>query len=267
MHPSNSVQGLPSSQAVPFGLGAGHPVAGLQAPAAWHWSAAHVTGVPVHVPFWQVSFVWHRPLSHVAPFVLFGFEQAPVAGLQVPAVWHWSRAVHVTGVPVHVPFWQVSPVWHRPLSHVAPFVLFGFEQMPVAGLHVPAVWHWSSAVQVTGVPVHVPFWHVSPVWHRPLSHVVLFGLFWFEQAPVFASHTPRWHWSDGVHVTVSHGCAIRQTLISWIDQWFADAVPVCVIRMKRAVAVRKLIVTSCVLPVPVATGVPQLVPSLDRETE
>jgi hypothetical protein len=101
-------------------------------------------------------------LSQVAPFVLFGFEQTPVAGSHVPAVWHWSSAVHVTGVPVHVPFWHVSPVWHRPLSQVAPFVLFGFEQAPVAGSHVPAVWHWSSAVHVTGVPVHVPFWHVSP---------------------------------------------------------------------------------------------------------
>ena len=66
---------------------------------------------------------------------------------------------------------------------------------------------------------------------------------------------------------MSHGCAIRQTLISWIDQWFADAVPVCVMRIARAVCVRKLIVTSCVLPVPVATGVPKVVPSLDSDTE
>jgi len=56
-------------------------------------------------------------------------------------------------------------------------------------------------------------------------------------------------------------------LISWIDQWFADAVPVCVMRIARAVCVRKLIVTSCVLPVPVATGVPKVVPSLDSDTE
>ena len=66
---------------------------------------------------------------------------------------------------------------------------------------------------------------------------------------------------------MSHGCAIRQTLISWIDQWFADAVPVCVMRIARAVCVRKLIVTICVLPVPVATGVPQFDPSFDKLTE
>jgi hypothetical protein len=33
----------------------------------------------------------------------------------------------------------------------------GFEQRPVPGLHVPATWHWSLAVQTTGLPpVHVP---------------------------------------------------------------------------------------------------------------
>ena len=39
---------------------------------------------------------------------------------------------------------------------VVPLVAVGFEQMPVAGLHVPAVWHWSLAVQTTGLPVQTP---------------------------------------------------------------------------------------------------------------
>jgi hypothetical protein len=37
--------------------------------------------------------------------------------------------------------------------------------------------------------------------------------------------------------------------------------------MARAVCVRKLIVTSCVLPVPVATADPNVVPSVESATE
>jgi hypothetical protein len=39
-----------------------------------------------------------------------------------------------------------------PSLQAVPFAAFGFEQVPVAGLHVPATWHWSLAVQVTGLP-------------------------------------------------------------------------------------------------------------------
>ena len=45
-----------------------------------------------------------------------------------------------------------------PSLQVVPLVATGFEQAPVVVLHVPAVWHWSLAVQVTGFdPVHAPF--------------------------------------------------------------------------------------------------------------
>jgi hypothetical protein len=74
---------------------------------------------------------------------LFGFEHAPVAGLHVPALWHWSSAAHTTRLlPVQVPLWQVS-VWVQalPSLHSVPFPLFGFEHIPVLGLQVPAVWH------------------------------------------------------------------------------------------------------------------------------
>ena len=38
------------------------------------------------------------------PLAAFGFEQTPVAVLQVPEVWHWSLAVQTTGFdPVHTP--------------------------------------------------------------------------------------------------------------------------------------------------------------------
>ena len=59
----------------------------------------------MHVPDWQVS-VWVQPFPslQLAPFALAGFEQVPVAGLQVPTSWHELLAVHTTGFePVHVP--------------------------------------------------------------------------------------------------------------------------------------------------------------------
>jgi hypothetical protein len=69
-----------------------------------------------------------------------GLEHTPVAVLHVPATWHWSWAVQVTGFdPVHVPDWQLS-VWVQALLslHDVPLFAFGFEQTPVDVLHVPA---------------------------------------------------------------------------------------------------------------------------------
>ncbi|PYQ01844.1 MAG: hypothetical protein DMF82_18120 [Acidobacteria bacterium] len=78
-------------------------------------------------------------------------------GLQTPARWHWSRAVQTTGVPMQTPLWQLSPVVQaRPSLQPLPFGLAGFEQSPVVASQVPARWHWSRAVQTTGVPVHAP---------------------------------------------------------------------------------------------------------------
>jgi hypothetical protein len=116
---------------------------------------------------------------HVVPFVATGFEQTPVDWLHVPAVWHWSCAAHVTAVPVQAPLWQASAVVHAfPSLHVVPLALVGFEQTPVDGLHVPAVWHWSCAVHVTGFPVQVPLWQESAVVQAlPSLHVVPFGAF------------------------------------------------------------------------------------------
>ena len=61
--------------------------------------------------------------------------------------------------PLQVPLWHVSVCVHAlPSLHAVPFVATGFEHTPVLVLHVPAVWHWSLAVQVTALePVHVPF--------------------------------------------------------------------------------------------------------------
>jgi hypothetical protein len=99
------------------------------------------------------------PGVHGVPSVIFGFEHTPLEGSHVPATWHWSRAMQVTGLPlVQLPPWHVSPTVHAfPSLHPSPFPAFGFEHVPVEGLHVPATWHWSIAVQVTGLPpVHMP---------------------------------------------------------------------------------------------------------------
>src|SRR5882724_10263927 len=150
------VQALPSSQGAPLGL-AGllqMPVAGLQAPAAWHWSAAvQATGLaPTQAPAWRVSVcVQALPSLHGAPLGLAGLLQMPDAGLQAPAVWHWSAAVQATGLaPTLAPASQVSVcVQALPSLHGAPLSLAGLLQMPDAGLQAPAVWHWSAAVQAT----------------------------------------------------------------------------------------------------------------------
>src|SRR6185436_19829229 len=70
---------------------------------------------------------------------------------------------------VQTPAWHVSTCVHAsPSLQDLPLGAAGFEQVPVAGLHVPATWHWSNGVQVTGVPlVQAPAWHVSP-WVHPL---------------------------------------------------------------------------------------------------
>jgi hypothetical protein len=52
---------------------------------------------PAQRPALQVSFVVHAsPSSQAVPSGATGFEQMPVAGSHVPAMWHWSRAVQVT---------------------------------------------------------------------------------------------------------------------------------------------------------------------------
>src|SRR5437870_1683912 len=157
------VQALPSSHGAPLSLGGllQTPVAGLQVPAVWHWSAAvQATGLaPTQAPASQVSLcVQALPSLHGAPLSLGGLLQTPDAGLQTPAVWHWSAAVHTTGLaPTQAPASQASVcVQASPSSHGVPSSCAGSEQVPVAGLHVPAAWHWSEGLHTTAVPIHTP---------------------------------------------------------------------------------------------------------------
>ena len=150
-------------------------------------------------PFWHVSpLVQASPSLQAAPFVLAGLEQVPVAGSQVPATWHWSEAVQTTGLlPVQTPLWQVSVcVQALPSLHAVPLLALGLEHWPVAVLQVPATWHWSEAVQTTGLlPVQSPLWQVSVcVQALPSLHAVPSILAGSEHAPVAGLQVPAvWH--------------------------------------------------------------------------
>src|SRR5207245_2396302 len=99
---------------------------------------------PVQTPAWHVSVcVQASPSLQLVPSALLGLEQVPLAGSQVPTSWHWSRAVQTTGfAPTQVPAWQES-LWVQasPSLQAVPSVLFGLEQVPLAGSQVPASWH------------------------------------------------------------------------------------------------------------------------------
>src|SRR5213593_1291637 len=147
------------------------PVAGSQVPAVWHWSeAVHTTGfAPTQAPAAQASVCVHAlPSVQGVPSAWAGLVQAPVAGSQVPAVWHWSEAVHTTGfVPTQAPAAQVSVCVHAlPSVQGVPSTFVGLLQVPVAGSQVPAVWHWSKAVHTTVfVPTQAPAAQVSVCVH------------------------------------------------------------------------------------------------------
>src|SRR5436190_10389132 len=101
--------------------------------------------------------------------------------------------------PAQVPFSQVSVcVQALPSLQAVPLLAFGLEHWPVAVLQVPAVWHWSSAVQTTGLaPVQVPLWQVSVcVQALPSLQAVPLLAFGLEHWPVAASAVPAsWYWS------------------------------------------------------------------------
>ena len=96
----------------------------------------------MHAPPWHVSVCVHAlPSLHALPSGFAGFEQVPVVGLHVPALWHCSDAEQTTGLPPrHEPPRHVS-VWVQgfPSLHADPFGFAGFEHTPVDGLHVPGL--------------------------------------------------------------------------------------------------------------------------------
>jgi len=176
-----------------------HPLTVLQLSMVQTLLSSQLSGGPlVQTPVWQVSVcVQASPSVHAVPSALAGFEQVPVAGLQTPTLWHWSDAVHVTELPpVQMPVWQVSVcVQASPSVQAEPSALAGFEQVPVAGLQTPTLWHWSDAVHVTpahkSAPPQTPLVQTSEVVNGlPSSHAVPLGAFGFEHAPVPPLQTP-----------------------------------------------------------------------------
>ena len=83
-----------------------------------------------------------------------------------------------------------------PSLQAAPSGFGGFEQVPVAGLHVPASWQGSDAVQTTGfVPVQAPLWQLS-VWVQalPSLQTLPFAFAGLLHTPVPTLHVPMsWH--------------------------------------------------------------------------
>jgi hypothetical protein len=201
---------LPSLHDVPsVAAGLEHaPVRGLQAPATWHASEAMQAVVPpaVHAPETHESFRSQAlPSLQAVPSRVAGLEHWPVDMLHVPATWHWSDAVHVTGFePAHTPLAHTSVCVQALASvHVVPSVAAGLEHWPVDALQVPATWHWSEAAHAMGFdPVHAPFSHASVcVQALPSLHVVPSAAGGFEHCPVEVLHVPAtWHWSDTPHV-------------------------------------------------------------------
>ena len=151
--------------------------------------AAVVT--PVHCPPEQVSGKV-QALASSQGRVLFMCAQ-PLAGLQLSVVQTlWSSQLG-GGPPTQAPSEQVSLVVQAsPSLQAVPFVFGGFEQTPVLGLQVPTSWHWSEAVQTTGLePVHIPLWQVSVcVQALPSLHAEPSAFGGLEQVPVEGLQVP-----------------------------------------------------------------------------
>jgi hypothetical protein len=91
----------------------------------------------------------------------------PVVVLQ-PSVVQGSLSLQLRAGPgAQTPFMHLS-AWVQALPSVQSMPLFaaGVEHLPVVGLHAPARWQASMAVQVTGpVRPHLPAWQVSVPLH------------------------------------------------------------------------------------------------------
>ncbi len=135
----------------------------------------------MQTPAWHVSPVVQTLPVQAVPLGFGTLERTPVDGLHVLGWWQAGRPPgQVTRLPAvqtpdtHTTFWsqRLPSLQDVPSVRVA-----GLEQ-PVAELQTPALWHWSSGVQVTAVPpVQAPAWQVWPVRQAlPALHVATVGL-------------------------------------------------------------------------------------------
>src|SRR5262245_14660299 len=163
------------------------------------------------------------PSLQVLPSGFGGSEQIPVAGLHVPALWHWSEAVHTTGVPAwQAPFWHISaPLQALPSLQLVPLAT-GVCVQPPAALH-PSVVHGLPSSQLVPEPgTQIPAWQVEAdaqavagahtvpsgtgeLW-QPVagSHVsAVHGLVSLQTRGVPGWHTPPWQTSAPLHALAS----------------------------------------------------------------
>jgi hypothetical protein len=199
---------FPFEQLVPAATGVWlTPVTGSHSSAVHGFSSSVDAGEPAtHAPDWHESATVHASSSeHAEPFGFAGFEQTPVAGLHVPASWHWSSAVQTTGVPsVQTPeALQVSaPSQASESAQLVP-VATGVWVTPATASQASVVHGFPSSVD-GGVPgVQVPAWQVSEPLHTVVSlHAVPFGFSGFEHAPFAGLQVPTsWHVSDATQTT------------------------------------------------------------------
>src|SRR5262249_28103474 len=113
-HASPTVQTSPSSHG--FVLLTWPQVPAVQESVVHGLPSSQFFAAPRQRPPVQTSFSEQAlPSSHVVPFGFAGFEHEPVAGLQTPASWHASLAVHPIGLlPRQAPAWHWS-VWVQAL--------------------------------------------------------------------------------------------------------------------------------------------------------
>jgi hypothetical protein len=173
--------------------------------------AQEIGFAPVQMPATQVSVSVHRfPSLQATPSGAEGLLHCPSIGLQTPATWHWSDALHTIGLaPMHTPARQLSlKVQAFPSVQMEPSAAFGLLHCPFAGLQIPARWHWSDALHAMGFePVHTPDWHESKVVQAfPSLHAVPFGRLVPTQRPERTSQVLAvWHCAFGVQVTPAQG--------------------------------------------------------------
>jgi hypothetical protein len=135
------VHALPSLQGAVL-LVFTHPVAGLQLSSVQTLlSSQFGAGPPTQDPPEQVSLVVHAfPSLHVVPSAFGVCEHAPVVGLQIPPLLHWSPGQGVCGPGTHAPPMHISPFVHAfPSVHG---VVSGNPAHDVTGVLPAHPMHW-----------------------------------------------------------------------------------------------------------------------------
>jgi hypothetical protein len=199
-HVSLVVQALPSLQLAVLAVKT-HPIDGLQLSDVHGLLSLQVIRLPgeqTPAPSQVSDPLQALPSEQVVPLVLFGLLHKPLAGSQVPAVWHWSDAEQVTGLdPVQAPARQVSD-WVQALPSLQLAVLLAKTQ-PEAGLQLSVVQTLLS-LQVVAPPLpQVPVaLQVSPVVQALPS----------LQAPPLASHMHAEEQQSPLAVLPSSHCSV-----------------------------------------------------------